>query len=338
MKTFTIDTKGRRSQIYVGRKMDELDQMIPPNAIIITDRNVDAIYGRLWEKRHKIVIGMGEKNKTLATIDYIFSRLLDFGVDRSGFLVGVGGGIVCDIAGFAASTYLRGINFAFVPTTLLAQVDAAIGGKNGVNFKGFKNMIGTFNQPEFILSDPFALQTLPSEELHNGFAEIIKHALIADAGLFGFLQDHSSALLDLQPEAINHLIVRSVEIKSAIVNRDEREKGERRKLNLGHTFGHAIEKVAGISHGKAVSIGMVMASKIALQKGYITQGQLSEIVALLQRVGLPVEIPVGATDLIDAIYMDKKRENDFVHFILPKGIGQVLIEKITIHELRKFIF
>jgi 3-dehydroquinate synthase len=338
MKTFTIDTKGRRSQIYVGRKMDELDQMIPPNAIIITDRNVDAIYGQLWEKRHKIVIGMGEKNKTLATIDYIFSRLLDFGVDRSGFLVGVGGGIVCDIAGFAASTYLRGINFAFVPTTLLAQVDAAIGGKNGVNFKGFKNMIGTFNQPEFILSDPFALQTLPSEELHNGFAEIIKHALIADAGLFGFLQDHSSALLDLQPEAINHLIVRSVEIKSAIVNRDEREKGERRKLNLGHTFGHAIEKVAGISHGKAVSIGMVMASKIALQKGYITQGQLSEIVALLQRVGLPVEIPVGATDLIDAIYMDKKRENDFVHFILPKGIGQVIIEKITIHELRKFIF
>jgi 3-dehydroquinate synthase len=338
MKTFTIDTKGRRSQIYVGKRMDDLDQLIPQHAIIITDQNVDAIYGRLWEKRRKILIGIGEKNKTLATMNYIYSQLLNFGVDRSGFIVGVGGGIVCDIAGFAASTFLRGIDFSFLPTTLLAQVDAAIGGKNGVNFKGFKNMVGTFNQPKFILSDPLVLQTLPPKELQNGFAEIVKHALIADAAMFGYMQQRINAMLDLEPEVINHLITRSVEIKSAIVNRDEHEKGERRKLNLGHTFGHAIEKIAGISHGKAVSIGMVMASKIALQKGYISQNDLSAIAGLLQSVGLPVELLAETDELINAIYMDKKRENDFVHFILPKGIGQVIIEKITIQELKKFTF
>jgi 3-dehydroquinate synthase len=338
MKTFTIYTKGRRSEIYVGKRMDDLDQLIPQHAIIITDQNVDAIYGRLWEKRRKILIGIGEKNKTLATMNYIYSQLLNFGVDRSGFIVGVGGGIVCDIAGFAASTFLRGIDFSFLPTTLLAQVDAAIGGKNGVNFKGFKNMVGTFNQPKFILSDPLVLQTLPPKELQNGFAEIVKHALIADAAMFGYMQQRSSPMLGLQPDVINHLIARSVEIKSAIVNRDEREKDERRKLNLGHTFGHAIEKIAGISHGKAVSIGMVMASKIALQKGYISQNDLSAIAGLLQSVGLPVELLAETDELIDAIYMDKKRENDFVHFILPKGIGQVIIEKITIQELKKFTF
>jgi 3-dehydroquinate synthase len=338
MQTFTIETKGEPCRIYVGKKIEELDDMLPAHAIIITDENVDGIYGRYLKKRNKIVIGMGEANKTLATINFIYDRLLHFGVDRSGFILGVGGGIVCDIAGFAASTYLRGIDFAFAPTTLLAQVDAAIGGKNGVNFKGFKNMVGTFNQPRFILSDPAVLKTLPPEEVQNGFAEIVKHALIADAEMFGYMQQHQSALPFLKSDVINHLIVRSVEIKAGIVNRDEREQGERRKLNLGHTFGHAIEKVAGISHGKAVSIGIVMASLIALQKGYIHQNELSEIIQLLKKLGLPVELMIDKRDLIDAIYMDKKRENDAVHFILPNGIGQVLIEKITIEELNKIAF
>ena len=167
----------------------------------------------------------------------------DCEADRASFIVGIGGGIVCDVTGYAASTYLRGLKFGFVASTLLAQVDAAVGGKNGVNWEGYKNMIGVFNQPDFVICDPLLLRTLPRREVLSGMAEVVKHALIADAGLFSYLEENGSGVLDLRPEVMERLVCDSVRIKSSIVNRDEREKGERRLLNFGHTFGHALEKV-----------------------------------------------------------------------------------------------
>jgi 3-dehydroquinate synthase len=206
----------------------------------------------------------------LETVTTIFNQLVDMEVDRSTLILGIGGGIVCDIAGFVASTYMRGTPFGFVSTTLLSQVDASVGGKNGVNFGGYKNMVGVFNQPEFVVCDMMLLKTLPFREIQCGFAEIIKHGAIADHRMLDFIENHRDAALDLESRIVEHLVYRSVEIKAGVVTRDEREKGERRKLNFGHTFGHAIEKLTGIPHGEAVGIGMVMAAALSVKKGLLS--------------------------------------------------------------------
>lgn len=338
MTTFKIHTSGAESKILVGESIENFASLVPDNAIIITDENVNRLYGHLWKEFKTIVVGQGEKNKTIATVEEIYSRMLDFCIDRSGFILGIGGGIVCDIAGFVASTYMRGIGFGFVPTSLLAQVDASIGGKNGVNFHGFKNMVGTFNQPEFILSDPKVLKTLPAEELSNGFAEIVKHALIADRAMFDFIEKNAANMLNLDPEVINYLIKRSVEIKSGIVNRDEKEKGERRKLNFGHTFGHAIEKVSGISHGKAVALGSMIAGKLSVEKSGLHETDFTRLHKLLEILKLPTQFQGNKQEVLDALIKDKKREQDTIHFILLRNIGDAVIEKITVHELKQLNF
>jgi len=338
MTTIKIKTSGAESRILVEAKLSSLTGLIPENTIVITDETVNSLYGDAWNGYRTIVTGMGEKNKTLAALELIYKQLLDFGVDRSGFILGIGGGIVCDIAGFVASTYMRGIRFAFVPTTLLAQVDASIGGKNGVNFHGYKNMIGTFNQPEFVLCDPEVLQTLPKDELSNGFAEIVKHALIADAGLFDFIETNTEKMLSLYPDVINHLIKRSVEIKSGIVNQDEREKGERRKLNFGHTFGHAIEKVNGINHGKAVAMGSVIAGKLSAQKKLIKDLELARLIKVLENLNLPVKYNGDKDKVFSALFKDKKRENNSIFFILLNGIGSAVVEKIGVDDLKNLDF
>lgn len=336
METFTIHTSGRDSKILVGASTDEIHNLVPEHTVVITDRTVNELYGKNWQGLRTIIMDQGEKNKTIETVSSIYQQLIGFEVDRSGFILGIGGGIVCDIAGFVASTYMRGLRFGFVPTTLLAQVDASIGGKNGMNFLGYKNMIGTFNQPDFILSDPEVLKSLPPDESANGFAEIVKHALIADKNLFEFIGNNVDLINNLDPNAINHLVRRSVEIKSAIVNRDEREKGERRKLNFGHTFGHAIEKVTGISHGKAVSLGSVIAARLSLQKGYINSDDFERIQKALQDLGLPVTLDFDKLKVLDALLKDKKREQDVIHFILLETIGDAVVEPIHVDELKKF--
>jgi len=338
MTSFKIQTSGAESQILVGAKIEAFATMVPEHTIIITDENVNRIYGHLWQNYRTIVTRMGEKHKTLVAVEEIYSQLLDFGIDRSGFILGVGGGIVCDITGFVATTYMRGISFAFAPTTLLAQVDAGIGGKNGVNFHGFKNIIGTFNQPRFVLNDPIVLQTLPNEELSNGFAEIVKHALIADEELFVFIEKHLREILNLNTFMINSLITRSVEIKSDIVNRDEREKGERRKLNFGHTFGHAIEKVSGMSHGKAVAIGSVIAAKMSQQKQILKDYDFERILNVLEHLNLPIKFQGNKKAVFEALFKDKKREQEFIFFILLEGIGHAVVEKIKVEELKQRSF
>ena len=249
----------------------------------------------------------------------------------------MGGGIVCDIAGFVASTFLRGVRFGFVATTLLAQVDASVGGKNGVNFQGFKNMVGLFHQPEFVICDPELLKTLPQKEISCGLAEIVKHGAIADADLFAYLEQHAKDTLVLDRQVIEKLVLASVRIKSAMVKRDETEKGERRLLNFGHTFGHAIEKVAGISHGEAVSRGMAIAAALSVKKDLLTADEDKRLRALLNNLKLPTYFGLETKAVANAIGKDKKREGNWIHFVLLNGIGSATVAKITLAELEDAI-
>ena len=338
MTKFTINGSAGISEIVVGESFKNFREYLPGGkTIIVTDKNVQELYGHFWNDLPVIIIGTGEKIKTLATINKNYSQLMNFQADRSAFIVGIGGGIVCDIAGFVASTYLRGIRFGFVPTTLLAQVDASVGGKNGVNFKGFKNIIGTFNQPEFVICDPEVLHSLPGIELSNGFAEIVKHTLIANDAMFSYLENNFEKALNLDNEVISKLVAHSIRIKSGIVNRDEKESGERRLLNFGHTFGHAIEKISGISHGQSVSLGMVIAARFSQNHGYLSIEETERIKNLLRHFGLPVEGDFDHEKLIKAILKDKKRTAEKIAFILLAKIGEARVAEIPIADLKKML-
>jgi len=335
MKQIQIQGASGPSTIIVGEALGNLGRYLPvASPIIITDENVGRRYADQFPAGPIITIGTGEGIKTLDTVARIYAELVEIEADRSAWILGIGGGIVCDVAGFVASTYLRGIRFGFVASTLLAQVDASVGGKNGVNFGGYKNMVGTFNQPGFVICDPALLHTLPEAQLQCGFAEIVKHALIADAGMFDALEKDAARALALDTGVIERLVYESVVIKSAVVNRDEKEAGERRKLNFGHTFGHAIEKVTGVPHGQAVSIGMVLAAHLSQRRGLITAGETDRMRALLRQLNLPVRMAFEREAVLEALGKDKKREGDHVHFVLLEGIGRAVIEPIPLAELR----
>ncbi|MGB9499776.1 MAG: 3-dehydroquinate synthase [Dissulfuribacterales bacterium] len=334
MKKITIDGKTGHSKICVGERLANLDAYLPDSkVVIITDENVAEYYQQDFPGRPVIQIKTGEGIKTLETAAKIYQQLIALEADRSVFLVGIGGGIVCDITGFVASTYLRGVRFGYVPTTLLAQVDASVGGKTGVNFLGYKNMVGVFNQPEFVICDPALLNTLPEEELVCGFAEIVKHAAIADPDYFALLEREAQNALSLNPEVLEQVIYKSVAIKADIVNRDETEKGERRKLNFGHTFGHAVEKTTGLPHGEAVSIGMTVAAQLSSTRGMITENDVNRLKTLLSRLKLPTRIDADKNRLLDAMARDKKREGDDINFVLLTKIGKAVVEKIAVAEL-----
>ena len=243
MHKLTVTGQVNSSTLLVGERLQNASRYISAkDVVVITDTHVDQLYHEQFPAGEVITIGTGEEVKNLDTVRDIYSRLISLQADRSTFILGIGGGVVCDISGYVASTYMRGLNFGYVPTTLLAQVDASVGGKTGVNLEGYKNLVGVFNQPEFVLCDGRLLETLPQREVLCGMAEIIKHAAIADMDLFEFLEQNYENAIQLDEDIIEKLIYDSVVIKSAIVNRDETEKGERRKLNFGHTFGHAIER------------------------------------------------------------------------------------------------
>jgi len=257
--------------------------------------------------------------------------------DRSSFIVGIGGGIVGDVTGFAASTYMRGLRFGFVASTLLAQVDATVGGKNGVNFKGYKNMVGVFNQPEFVLIDIGLLKSLPPAEIACGLAEIVKHACIADAAYFDDIEHNGAAIAAMDEKVLLRLVQRSVEIKAGVVNQDEREAGERRKLNFGHTLGHAFEKTLGISHGAAVSAGMVMAADLSVARGLLSKAEKARIIALLQRLNLPTALEFDRQAVFNALQKDKKRQQAQMHFVLLEGLGRAVVQTIAIEELGRWL-
>jgi len=338
VRTLEIHGSTGVSTILVGERIQNLKRYIPAGkAVIIADKNVLHLYQKDFPSYEVIKIESNEKIKNLDTVRYIYEKLVELEADRSTFIIGIGGGIVCDIAGFVASTYLRGVRFGFVSTTLLSQVDASVGGKNGVNFEGYKNMIGVFNQPEFVICDLNLLNTLPEREILCGMAEIVKHAVIGDTDLFAYLEEHYQEALALDIGVIEKLVYDSVVIKSAIVNKDEKEKGERRKLNFGHTFGHAIEKTTGVPHGEAVSAGMVMASALSVKRGRLSAKDAERIKKLLQKLKLPTRLQADRKTVLDALQKDKKRKGDSIYFVLLNNIGNPFVDQISIKKLEAVI-
>ena len=338
MKTFQVNGHLGLSSIYVGESLSNVGSYLPDTEpVIITDTNIKAIYGDRFPKGPVITIGTGEKIKTLDTVEFILREMIHLGCDRSSFVLGIGGGIVCDIAGFAASIYLRGIGFGFVSTSLLSQVDASVGGKNGVNQDSFKNMVGVFNQPEFVICDQGLLPTLPKGEISNGLAEIVKHGLISDPDLLCFLEQNRQQALDLDPEVISRLVADSVSIKPAIGQKDEKEGGERRNLNFGHTIGHGIEKIGQQGHGRAVSLGIIAAALFSAHRGYLDKTQVERIVDLLQGLGLPTSLDHDPEQIIQAAARDKKKQGQHLFFVFLETLGRARVEKIGYDRLNDFI-
>lgn len=337
METIVIEGQCGISTIIVDERIEEVAKYLPKKTLfIITDKNVEKHYAALFPKAPFFSVKPGESSKQLGYIESIYRWLLENNADRNSFILGIGGGVVCDIAGFVASTYMRGVEFGFVSTTLLSQVDASVGGKNGVDLDGYKNIIGTFNQPRFVICDTRLLKTLPHEELVNGFAEMVKHALISDIKLFEQLENDYTNLLHLNQTVVSRHVYESIKVKASIVTADERESGTRKLLNFGHTWGHAVETLTGISHGKAVSIGMEFASRLSIENGLISNWEYLRVINLLQSFGLPTCMNIEPSKVFNALVKDKKRNANSIDFVLLKGIGVPKIETMALEELKKF--
>ncbi|MEN8183467.1 MAG: 3-dehydroquinate synthase [Myxococcota bacterium] len=274
---------------------------------------------------HRILVPDGDRTKNLRQAARLYDALLDVGADRSSVLVALGGGVVGDLTGFVAATFLRGIAYVQVPTTLLAMVDASVGGKTGVNLPAGKNLVGAFHQPRLVLADAATLASLPRRARGAGVSEVIKKAAIRDAGFFARLERDLEAILELDPHALLPAIERACEIKAAVVAEDERETGTRMLLNFGHTLAHAIERLAGyrrVLHGEAVSIGMAFAARRSESLGFAPAGTAERLVALLERAALPSELPDHPRRAyLDALGVDKKRRDAKIHFVVSTGIG-----------------
>ena len=325
-----------RSRVVVGDVGVELERLLPPRRIVVvSDANLDRYYPSLIGRYDHILIGQGETNKTLLTLDAIYRRLIELKVDRSTFILAIGGGIVTDVAGFAASTFMRGLEFGFVSTSLLGQVDASVGGKNGVNVDGYKNMVGTFTQPRFVICDVDMLRTLPQREFRTGLAEVIKSAIIADSELFERLDGADFTTLKEDKSLLQQIVYRAISVKASIVERDERETGDRRLLNLGHTLAHAIEKSSSkMNHGEAVAVGLKLITEAAVRCGKLSAGDGERIVGLLQRAGFALEPPVEMRTLLKAVSKDKKSEGDDIYIVWPTAIGSCQVEKMPLEEFR----
>ncbi len=324
---------------------------------IITDENVDRLYGQpehaLWMSLaaagfevSKYVFPGGEDHKNMATITGILEFLAEQGFTRSDLLLALGGGITGDVTGFAAATYLRGIEFIQVPTSLLAVVDSSVGGKTGVNLSSGKNLAGAFWQPSLVLFDPDVLDTLSDELKLDGIAEAIKAGIIADEDIFsliersGFAHEDSSPRSDIlaDTDLLTKLAAMAVEVKRKIVEEDERESGKRALLNLGHTAAHAIEKCSdyAVSHGHAVAIGMAIVSAAAATKGWCEDSCCKDIVSILEKAGFPLACPYSAKELASAALHDKKRRGDQITLVIPETIGNCSLKKIPVGELEEF--
>lgn len=308
---------------------------IPSRLFLIGDTHTSAIaeqvarpLGKLGRTTETLTIAAGETSKSLASAEGLWNRLLDSGADRSHGILAIGGGVIGDLAGFVAATYMRGITWIGVPTTLVAMVDSSIGGKVGVNLPAGKNLVGAFWQPRQIWIDTIWLQSLPLRERLSGFAEIVKYAVLDEGPLWNMLESQAEALMQMDPDALTQVITRSVAIKSAIVQADEFERtGLRAQLNYGHTFGHALETVCGygtLLHGEAVAIGMIWAAETARQMGMVDSEFCYRQEQLLARFGLPGRWPdVPAEAVLTAMQKDKKRADGQTRLILPRRIGQV---------------
>jgi 3-dehydroquinate synthase len=317
---------------YFEGKISQLKEIVgSAKTIFVTDENVFAAHEKQFKNKNVIVLKAGEEHKTQATVDGVIAQLIEREADRKTVLVGVGGGVVTDITGYVASIYMRGIAFGFVPTSLLAMVDASIGGKNGIDVGVYKNMVGIIRQPSFLLFDTLLLQTLPDNEWRNGFAEIIKHASIKDAAMFKQLEQNDLAHYQKKKNDLGDLVRRNALLKTKVVQQDEFEKGDRKLLNFGHTLGHALENQYDLSHGQAISIGMAYASRLSQKNTGFKN--VDRVVNLLGKYGLPTFTEFDKDKVINVLKMDKKKTKDSINFILLEKIGQAFIKEISIQQL-----
>ena len=328
----------RKVSVYFDASFSFLKELISEKyPVILTDENVFRHHSIAFSKYPVIQIAAGEEHKSPSSVDHIIRELISLGAGKDTLLIGIGGGVVTDLTGYVAALYMRGISFGLVPTSLLAMVDAAIGGKNGIDVGVFKNILGTIRQPEFLLYDYSFLQTLPVAEWVNGFAEIIKHACIKDALLFSMLQRLSLHDFQTDETLIAELILKNVQIKMAIVLADEFEKGERKLLNFGHSLGHAIENLHQLPHGHAISIGMAAACNFSEQINGLHFDDSRKIISLLARYHLPVDIETDHKKVFEVLKMDKKRVGDHINFILLNKIGEAVIRPISMQELSQHL-
>lgn len=321
----------------VGARWEAVTRLLPESGVVIvTDKNVFDLYGNNFPDFPVIKIEPGEESKKLSIIESLARKLQKLGIDRSGFILAVGGGVVCDVAGFLASVYLRGIRCGYVSTTLLSQVDASTGGKNGVNLGSIKNVIGNFRQPEFVICDTTMLRTLPDEEYFSGLAELIKTGIIGDASIIDILEENYAGVMLRDRKLLSDLVGRSVKFKGSVVAKDERESGLRRILNFGHTFGHAVELYESVRHGYAVASGMEIAALFSLHKGLIDKKTCDRVINLIKHYSLHRTFNIPSDTMGELILHDKKRAGDYLHFVFIKGIGIPEVRKIPVGEVLDF--
>jgi 3-dehydroquinate synthase len=340
MRRLTVDLAGRSNDISIGsgllgRLGEFVGPLRPTRLLVVTDTRVGPLYAATVRAALQPLapvsvfeLSGGETGKDLRAAEAVLDALLAAGADRGSVLVALGGGVVGDIAGFAAAIFMRGIRFVQVPTTLLAQVDSSVGGKTGVNHPRGKNLIGAFHQPEAVVADTDTLRTLPPRELSAGLAEVLKHGLLTDAGYFARVVADLPRLRQCDEQALTEAIARSCEIKAAIVGRDERESGERALLNLGHTFGHAIEALTGYGrwlHGEAVGCGLCLAADLSCRLGLLERSDVEAIARAVEDAGLPSRIDgLDLAEAVESMRGDKKAQAGEIRFIVLERIGRAL--------------
>jgi 3-dehydroquinate synthase len=336
MKKVTYKFSSASTDFYFDASFAQLSKLLAKdNGVIVTDEHIFSKHKTKFRGWNVIVLKPGEQYKVQQTVDTVIDQLLELGTDRKTVLVGVGGGVITDITGYVAAVYMRGLRFGFVPTSVLAMVDAAIGGKNGVDVGVYKNMVGTIRQPSFLLYDYSLLSSLPKKEWRNGFAEIIKHAAIKEVGMFKLLEQYSLKEFQRTKKLLASLIEANAKIKATVVQNDEFERGERRLLNFGHTLGHAVENLYELSHGEAIAIGMTVATQLSEQLIGLKEGR--RIVDLLDKYGLPTYAEYDKKKAFDVLKMDKKKVKSEMNYILLEKIGKGVVKTIPLKQLEKII-
>ena len=336
MELFTF--KNGSTNVYLDDQFQNLERITGGRrCFFLVDENLLRLHAQKFDGLDIIPLPAGEKFKTQATVDKAIDQLISLECDRSSLLIGVGGGVATDLTGYVASVYMRGIKFGFIPTTLLGIVDASIGGKNGVDVGHYKNMVGCINQPEFIFHDHHFLTTLPEEEWRNGMAEIIKHACILNNSLFSFLEEKRLEDFRNDPKLLSDLISLNLRLKMTVVQKDEAEAGDRKLLNFGHTLGHAIETLSDISHGRAISVGMILASALSVKLAGLSKTDQERISQIIQHYGLPVKTELALGRILELVKLDKKRRAENIDMILLQSIGKAKIETVAMKDLQHLL-
>ncbi len=316
---------------------DKISNLESFHTFWIIDKRIYQLYNKKLKVNNMILIEANESNKNIQTVEKIIVELNKKGADRTSRLIALGGGVICDITGFVASIYMRGIDFQYIPTTLLSMVDASIGGKNGVNLKTSKNLIGVFNQPQAVYINTDFLESLSQRDFLSGLAEIIKYSLIFDITFYKYLTENRDKILSRDMDVLNKIVWKSIDIKAQIVIMDEKEKSLRMILNFGHTAGHAIESATNFTHGESVSIGMRIGIDLSFKLHLIDEKIHDELLKFLKNFCLPVEIPKGFSKIMDRIKNDKKKVGDSINFVLIEKIGKARIVKLSIKKIIELI-